>query len=338
MNIKEFHANADELLKHGPEANAQSDTSEPEHKPEDLAGHAVRQFLKVSTTAFLFALLQIHGSFAFAKSHPKTKVIVLQNLPTTTSYNWEVAGHGSISCYGMSCSAYFTPPDAGTASVRGAVLPLLLPDASIVVAECVAKPDRAAYWTSAIAGVDVSTIYRDCRVPDAGSTIDAELDGSNVKLFMRQSSGRVFSETYQIKGVLQPTDASKIAHAVLTDSALAGQIAVNNKDSDSSAARAASKSWDIASSGHILTDDEELAAVKNGKASLCFIITAPAGAEIYIDGNSAGKSPEGFKLMRHGDAPRVIAITMEGYVTVEKSFIPDGTDISIRLDLEKKRP
>jgi hypothetical protein len=306
-------------------------------KPAKERG-AMHHSLKVCTAACLFSLLQVHGSFAFAKSHPKTKVIVLQNLPTTTSYNWEVAGHGSISCYGMSCSAYFTPPDAGTASVHGAVLPLLLPDASVVVAECVAKPDRAAYWTSAIAGVDVSTIYRDCRVPNAGSTIDAELDGSNVKLFMRQSSGRVFSETYQIKGVLQPTDASKIVHDVITDPALANQIRANNTESDSSAATSASKSWDLASSGHILTSDEELNAVKNGQASLCLIVTTPTGAEIYIDGNSSGKTPQGFKLMRHGDTPRVIAIKMEGYVTVEKSFIPDGTDIAIRLDLEKKRP
>jgi PEGA domain len=75
--------------------------------------------------------------------------------------------------------------------------------------------------------------------------------------------------------------------------------------------------------------------VKNGQGSLCLIVTSPTGAEIEIDGDSAGESPQGFTLMRHGDVARVITIKMKGYVTVEKSFVPDGKDIALNLKLEK---
>jgi hypothetical protein len=78
--------------------------------------------------------------------------------------------------------------------------------------------------------------------------------------------------------------------------------------------------------------------VKAGEASRCLIITTPAGAEIDVDGNMAGKSPFLFSLLRHGDVPRTITIKMPGHVTIEKSYIPDGQDIPISVHLEQSKP
>jgi len=77
------------------------------------------------------------------------KVTVIDNLPTTFSYDWQVAGKDTISCYSSGCTSYFRPSNSGTASVNGAVLKLLLPDGRIVIAECSAKPDVAANWAAA---------------------------------------------------------------------------------------------------------------------------------------------------------------------------------------------
>jgi hypothetical protein len=87
-------------------------------------------------------------------------------------------------------------------------LKLLLPDGRIVIAECVAKENTVADFLIAATGNEASTTYRSCKAPAANSTIDAEFNRSQVKLFMREPSidgtGRMSSETYYIKGVLQP--------------------------------------------------------------------------------------------------------------------------------------
>jgi PEGA domain len=136
----------------------------------------------------------------------------------------------------------------------------------------------------------------------------------------------------------QQSAAWELAHRVMTDSVLMGQFRANSNESLTSPSAAASKSWDIASAGHVLTAEELSQMVKKGQASLCLIVTTPVGADIYIDGNSSGKSPQGFTLMRHAEVPRVITIKMEGYATVEKTFVPDGQDIPLNVKLEKKHP
>jgi PEGA domain len=136
----------------------------------------------------------------------------------------------------------------------------------------------------------------------------------------------------------QQSAAWELAHRVMTDPVLMGQFRANSNESLTSPSAAASKSWDIASAGHVLTAEELSQMVKKGQASLCLIVTTPVGADIYIDGNSSGKSPQGFTLMRHAEVPRVITIKMEGYATVEKTFVPDGQDIPLNVKLEKKHP
>ena len=155
--------------------------------------------------------LLLAGTLSHAKGTPRMKVTVIDNLPTTFSYDWQVAGKDTISCYSSGCTSYFRPSNSGTASVNGAVLKLLLPDGRIVIAECSAKPDVAANWAAALTGAQASTVYRDCRRPEANSTIEAEFNQSQVKLFMQAPSidgtGRKSSETYDITGVLQPNAA-----------------------------------------------------------------------------------------------------------------------------------
>jgi len=180
--------------------------------------------MRTSCFVGILCLLSV-GILAQAKDTlPRLKVTVIENLPTTTSYDWQVAGKSNVSCYSSGCTSYFTPSNSGTSSVNGAVLKLLLPDGRIVIAECSAKQDVAANWTNALTGTSASTVYRDCRKPEANSTIEAEFNRSEVKLFMQAPSidgtGRRSSETYYITGVLQP-DASQPTQQTVT-------VTVNN--------------------------------------------------------------------------------------------------------------
>jgi hypothetical protein len=161
----------------------------------------------------------------------KLKVTVLENIPTTTSYDWQVAGKDGISCYSSGCTSYFTLPNSGTATVSGAVLKLLLPDGRIVIAECDAKPDVGANIANALAETQASTVYRNCRRPEVNSTVDAEFNRSQVKLFMQAPSidgtGRISSETYYIEGVLQP-NASQPVNSPMPPAPPSVTVKVNN--------------------------------------------------------------------------------------------------------------
>jgi hypothetical protein len=64
-------------------------------------------------------------------------------------------------------------------------------------------------------------------------------------------------------------------------------------------------------------------------------MTSPAGAEVYIDGNKSGVTPEAFVLIKR-DNPRVLTVKLAGYKTVEKTLIPDGKNIPISITLEKE--
>jgi hypothetical protein len=171
------------------------------------------------------------GSFSATADTIKLKVTVLENIPTTTSYDWQVSGKDTISCYSSGCTSYFTLPNSGTATVSGAVLKLLLPDGRIVIAECDAKPDVAANLANALAESQASTVYRNCRRPEANSTIDAEFNRSQVKLFIQAPSidgtGKVSSETYYIEGVLQP-NASQPANSPVPPAPPSVTVTVNN--------------------------------------------------------------------------------------------------------------
>lgn len=108
-------------------------------------------------------------------------------------------------------------------------------------------------------------------------------------------------------------------------------IVDNSEAAKTSPAAAAS----LANVGHTHTPQEMAQLVQTGQASRCGVVTNPAGAEVYVDGNKAGITPLAFVLLRQGDSPRTITIKMPGYKTVEKTFVPDGKTIPIGLTLEK---
>lgn len=90
----------------------------------------------------------------------------------------------------------------------------------------------------------------------------------------------------------------------------------------------------LAIDGHILTPQEKAQLIQTGQGSRCAIITNPAGAEVYIDGNKGSVTPMTFILAKR-DNPRTITIKLAGYKTVEKTVVPDGKDIPISITMEK---
>jgi hypothetical protein len=82
---------------------------------------------------------------------------------------------------------------------------------------------------------------------------------------------------------------------------------------------------------------EELAnLVLDGQASRCAVLTVPPHAAVYIDGIREGVSPNAFILVRHGDTPRIITTTMNGYKTVDTPIVPDGTIVHVELIMERQ--
>lgn len=110
------------------------------------------------------------------------------------------------------------------------------------------------------------------------------------------------------------------------------EVLKNSEAGKGSPAAAAS----LASVGHVLSPQELADLVQKGQASKCAVVTVPPGAEVDIDGNKAGVSPFAFVLLKQGDTPRTITIKMNGYKTIEKTFVPDGKTIPIGLTLEKQ--
>ncbi|HZE25722.1 MAG TPA: PEGA domain-containing protein [Blattabacteriaceae bacterium] len=62
------------------------------------------------------------------------------------------------------------------------------------------------------------------------------------------------------------------------------------------------------------------------------MVTQPVGAEVFVDGNLAGKTPIVFNLFRE-EKPRVITVKLDGYKTEERSVTPDGKTIPIGITL-----
>jgi PEGA domain len=106
---------------------------------------------------------------------------------------------------------------------------------------------------------------------------------------------------------------------------------VNSEASKSSPAAAAQSAQD----GHAGTSQEMARLIEKGQASKTEIITSPAGAEVYIDGNKAGATPLELVLIKR-DSPRTLTIKLPGYKTVEKTLVPDGENILIAVFLERE--
>jgi hypothetical protein len=105
----------------------------------------------------------------------------------------------------------------------------------------------------------------------------------------------------------------------------------NSEASKASPAAAAQ----LAQDGHINTPQEMAQLVESGKASKTAVITVPAGAEVYVDGNRLGVTPVVFVLIKR-EEPRAVTVKLTGYKTVEKTLVPDGKNIPIAITLEKE--
>lgn len=161
----------------------------------------------MSKTLLALAMLSSVPSFA-ASSRPES-VRIVENIPSASHYSWFVDGKTSVNCTGSDCTAYISPPASGEAVVHGASLKLLRKSGTVVIAQCLGKELVAAGILADISGVSHSKTYRDCRMPEAGDReIQAEFYTASVKLTFTnprsEQSGHIYSETYSIKGFLNP--------------------------------------------------------------------------------------------------------------------------------------
>jgi hypothetical protein len=107
---------------------------------------------------------------------------------------------------------------------------------------------------------------------------------------------------------------------------------VNSEASKSSPAAAAQTAQD----GRAGTSQELARLIEKGQASKTEVITSPAGAEVYVDGNKAGTTPLDLVLMKR-DNPRALTIKLPGHKTIENRLVPDGKNILIAVFLEKEK-
>jgi hypothetical protein len=132
----------------------------------------------------------------------RTRVHVVAIEAHNTSYSFMLPGYARTDC---SASAFGSTVTGGCSTVgqdsaglqytvRGATLSLLLPDGRMVVANC----DSKTNWGWSL------NPHRSCRVPLQGTVIDADFNGSRVKLKWSVSlDGRKKEgETYKILGIL----------------------------------------------------------------------------------------------------------------------------------------
>lgn len=113
------------------------------------------------------------------------------------------------------------------------------------------------------------------------------------------------------------------------DPNLVAQVKTNSEAGETSEARAAA-----VAAGHNDTPEQMAQLIRDGKASRCLVVTNPSGADLYIDGKQAGKTPMAFTLYRHDDADRVITVKLNGFKAIEKNVSPDGKDVKLDLTLE----
>ena len=170
-----------------------------------------------SLSRFVCISMPLWGLFCCTGANAKDKtetVSVIDKVPTSTSYAWYVAGQSSVSCTGASCTGYFTPASTGTADVQGAVLKLLRRDGTIVIAECLRKERVGVDVLAALAGSSASPTFRSCKMPEAESVIQANFATASVMLSFTtphtDASGRIYTETYLIRGFLHPSATTEI--------------------------------------------------------------------------------------------------------------------------------
>jgi hypothetical protein len=162
--------------------------------------------------SFLFAYIFLFVALLNAAASEPEKVQIIENIPAVSNYAWWIDGKASVNCSGSSCTAYISPPASGSNDVHGAILKLLRKNGTIVVAQCLAKERVGADVLADLSGVAHSKTYRDCRMPEPGNReIKAEFSTAAVKLTFTNprsdASGRIFTETYLIKGFLNPVSA-----------------------------------------------------------------------------------------------------------------------------------
>jgi hypothetical protein len=130
-----------------------------------------------------------------------------------------------------------------------------------------------------------------------------------------------------------PTAALTIQQ-VEADPAQRATLISNMAESKTSAAAAAA----LADADGVHYGPAELAEkIREGQASRVAVLTAPAGAEVYLDGNKLGITPIAFVLQSH-DVPRIVTLRMNGYKTVERELLPDGKTIPVSVALEPEPP
>jgi PEGA domain-containing protein len=91
---------------------------------------------------------------------------------------------------------------------------------------------------------------------------------------------------------------------------------VDSQASKTSLAAAAQSAQDVPAG----TSQEMARLIEKGQASKTEMITSPAGAEVYIDGNKAGATPLELVLIKR-DNTLAPTIKLPGYKTVEKTLV-----------------
>lgn len=238
------------------------------------------------------------------------------------------------------------------------------------------KADRAQILKGRLRVLVICRVADDIPVSEAGTfhsaTVEAPAEISDSYQFLHvtpseywvfdSDTGEILAKTTPLKllkrsaeekglsmatSVLKPGSAAEYAHSSIADELareavanpwIRDQVIENGLASNKTQAAAASKSWELAHREKSYTDQEFLEAVKSAEGSACLIITSPGGAQVEVDGLDAGKTPVGFVLMRHKDAPRAVSIKMDGYEEIHQQFVPDGQDIVLNVKLKKVKP
>ena len=184
-------------------------------------------------------------------------------------------------------------------------------------------------------------------LPGLHALVWGRIRHSGVATFLRQSNITNVASDY-VDLVYQNGSKPKTAFYIITDSqaidtdwgkttvaAPALEPSLNAQVKVNSAAGMKSKAAEAAvAAGYNASADQMTQLIQEGNASRCLVVTNPSGADLYIDGKQAGKTPMTFVLYRHDDADRVITIKLSGFNTVEKKVSPNGNDVSVNVTLE----
>jgi hypothetical protein len=248
------------------------------------------------TTAVLALVASAHPALHFgsAKQPPPTeKVVVLAQVPTALSYNWQVQPNHAIPCFGAQCDRYYMPT-ADARPTEDVVLRLLLPDARIIVVECRAKEMPViSNAVELVAGSDAEVpILRACREPQAGSETPVLFEGSNAKLLFpftkHDGSATTIAETYHIKGTLTPIPGSEESAATMHP-ALVQPIGAHPG------------------------------------TRKCFVTVIPEDAQVYLDGEKIGVSPLPLNLPVNGMTHQ-ITVLKDGFLKGEMTVRPESDE------------